>query len=80
MVQENKVQEIQQPSKFKQFKKIGVGAAVFAVTAPAIAALETSALETDISSNSASMQAVMLAVLTLVALFVGYRMIKRSMS
>lgn len=75
--------QVQAPlkSKNKTFAKIGVAtAATFALTAPAFAALDTTALQTDISSNGASMQTVMLAVLTLVALFVGYRMIKRSMS
>lgn len=67
-------------TKSSKFKKVGLGASVFALTAPAFAALDTTTLETDIASNGASMQTVMLAVLTLVALFVGYRMIKRSMS
>lgn len=67
-------------TKSSTFKKVGLGATAFAFTAPAFAALEITELETEIASNSASMQTVMMAVLTLVALFVGYRMIKRSLS
>lgn len=67
-------------TKKSKFAKIGLGASVFALTAPAFAAFDTKSLEADIAANSASMQTVMLAVLTLVALFVGYKMIKRSMS
>lgn len=72
--------QVKTPSKLDNIKKYGVGATVFAVAAPSFAAFDTTALETDITANSASMQTVMLAVLTLVALFVGYKMIKRSMS
>lgn len=79
----SEINEVQAPAKTKVTEKLGkVGLAVgtFALTAPAMAALDTTSLETEVASNSASMQTVMLAVLTLVALFVGYKMIKRSLS
>ncbi len=76
----NEVQAPAKPTMTQKLGKVGLGASVFALTAPAFAALDTTALETEVASNSASMQTVMLAVLTLVALFVGYKMIKRSLS
>jgi len=80
-MQENtQVQVAQKSTVVEKLGKVGLVSGAMALTAPAFAALETTALETDIASNGASMQTVMLAVLTLVALFVGYRMIKRSMS
>lgn len=80
-MQENtQVQVAQKSTVAEKLGKVGLVFGAMVLTAPAFAALETTALETDIASNGASMQTVMLAVLTLVALFVGYRMIKRSMS
>lgn len=59
---------------------IGVttGALVLAST-PAHAALDVGTLVTEISGNSQSVQTIMLAVLTIAALFVGFMFIKRAM-
>lgn len=49
------------------------------VPAIANAALDVQNLTTEISGNSTSIQTIMLAVLTIVALFVGFRFIKSAM-
>jgi len=49
------------------------------VPAVANAALDVQNLTTEISGNSTSIQTIMLAVLTIVALFVGFRFIKSAM-
>lgn len=80
MSENNQTQVAQKSTVAEKLGKVGLVSGAMALTTPVFAALDTTTLETDIASNGASMQTVMLAVLTLVALFVGYRMIKRSMS
>lgn len=68
-------------TKFGKFGKVGLmGSAALAAATSSNAALEVTELVTEIEGNGTAMTTVMLSVLTLVALFVGYRMIKRSMS
>lgn len=80
MSENTQAQVAQKSTVAEKLGKVGLVSGAMALTTPVFAAIDTTALETDIASNGASMQTVMLAVLTLVALFVGYRMIKRSMS
>lgn len=76
----NEVQAPAKPTISEKLGKVSLAVGTFALTAPAFAALDVTPLTSEVSGNSASMQTVMLAVLTLLALFVGYKMIKRSLS
>lgn len=85
MSQNNEVQaQNVAPRETRIAEKLGkvglVGGAALGVSSMSNAALEVTELVTEISGNGTSMQTVMMAVLTLVALFVGYKMIKRSMA
>lgn len=84
MLKDNQVQAQDVAPRSDTANKFGkgllVGGAALAVSSMSNAALEVTELVTEIEGNGTAMTTVMLAVLTLVALFVGYRMIKRSMS
>lgn len=63
----------------KHANNVSLALAVSAFSLPAFAAVETGELVTEISGNKTGMNAVGLAILGLVALVVGFAMVKRIM-